>query len=325
MGVMNVIYIVILIIFLFIWALVSAILLTLFNKDNPIDKLKYYDEDFVLKEKYADDKKNKISPLKLISSLIPNSKLNKTKSKKLEIELIKADMPITVEELLVIKILSASAFAFLAYAIFKNFIAIMITFVLIWNIPKIIIAHRKKERIKEFDNQLNEGIMIISNSLKAGYSFLQAIAVVTEETKDPFSKEFKKLLKEMSLGISEEDALRNLLVRMESEDLKLIMNAILIQKDTGGNLSEILNNIGETIRERQKIKNELKTLTAQGKLSGVIVTLIPVFLGVVIYLFNKEYMLLLFTTSIGLVMVSISVISQIIGIFLIKKIINIDM
>lgn len=321
---MNVIYIVILIIFLFIWALVAAILLTLFNKDNPIDKLKYYDEDFVIKEKYGEDKKNKISPLKLISSLIPNSKLNKNKSKKIEIELMKADIPINVEELLVIKILSSSAFAFLAYAVFKKFIAIMITFILIWNIPKLIISNRKKERIKEFDSQLNEGIMIISNSLKAGYSFLQAIAVVTEETKDPFAKEFKKLLKEMSLGISEEDALKNLLVRMESEDLKLIMNAILIQKDTGGNLSEILDNIGETIRERQKIKNELKTLTAQGKLSGVIVTLIPVFLGLVIYLFNKEYMLLLFNNPIGLVMVAISVISQMIGILFIKKIINID-
>lgn len=319
------IYIIILITFLFIWALVAAILLTLFNKVNPIDKLKYYDENFELKEKYEDSKKNKVSPLKVISGLIPNSKLNKSKSKKVEIELMKADMPITVEELLVIKILSSAAFAFLAYAIFKNFIAIIIIFILIWNIPKFIIANRKKERIKLFDSQLNEGVMIISNSLKAGYSFLQAIAVVTEETQNPFSKEFKKLLKEMSLGISEEDALKNLLMRMESEDLKLIMNAILIQKDTGGNLSEILDNIGETIRERQKIKNELKTLTAQGKLSGVIVTLIPVFLGGVIYLFNKEYMLLLFTTSIGLGMVTISVISQIIGILLIKKIINIDM
>ena len=94
-------------------------------------------------------------------------------------------------------------------------------YILIWNIPKFIISKEKKERIKLFDSQLNEGIMIISNSLKAGYSFLQAVAVVSEETKDPFSKEFKKLLKEMSLGISEEDALKNLLNRVDSEDLRL--------------------------------------------------------------------------------------------------------
>jgi tight adherence protein B len=112
---------------------------------------------------------------------------------------------------------------------------------------------------------------------------------------------------------------------MESEDLRLIMNAILIQKDIGGNLSEILDNIGETIRERQKIQGELKTLTAQGRLSGIIVMLIPLFLGVTIYLFNKEYMMLLFTTPMGIAMISFSGMNQVFGVLMIKKIINIDM
>ena len=167
--------------------------------------------------------------------------------------------------------------------------------------------------------------MIISNALKAGYSFLQALAMAAEETPDPFSKEFKKMLKEMTLGITEEEALRSLLLRMESEDLKLVMNAILIQKDIGGNLSEILDNIGETIRERQKIKGELKTLTAQGRLSGIIVVMIPIFLGGTIYLLSKEYMILLFTTPMGIAMVSFSAFSQLIGIFMIKKIVDIEM
>lgn len=237
---------------------------------------------------------------------------------------MKADLPITVEELLVIKILSSFSFAFLAFAVFKDYFIIISMYILIWNVPRLIIKKKIKDRIKLFDNQLNEGITIISNSLKAGYSFLQAVAVVSEETSDPFSKEFKKLLKEMSLGISEEDALKNLLSRVDSEDLRLIMNAILIQKDIGGDLSEILDNISETIRERQKIKNELKTLTAQGKLSGLILMLMPVFLGIVIYLFNREYMLLLFKTSIGLSMVATAVISEIFGLLMIRKIVNID-
>ena len=129
----------------------------------------------------------------------------------------------------------------------------------------------------------------------------------------------------MSLGISEEDALKNLLSRVDSEDLRLIVNVILIQKDIGGNLSEVLDNISETIREREKIKNELKTLTAQGRLSGIILMLIPIFLGVTIYLFNKEYILLLFTTSIGLIMVAAAVLSELLGLLMIRKIINIDM
>jgi tight adherence protein B len=187
------------------------------------------------------------------------------------------------------------------------------------------ISKKINERIKLFDGQLCEGISIISNSLKAGYSFLQAVAVVSEETPDPLSKEFKKLLKEMKLGIVEEDALKNLLSRMESEDLKLVVNAILIQKDIGGNLSEILDNIMGTISDRQKIKDELKALTAQGKLSGIIVMLIPVFLGAVIYLLNREYMTLLFTTLPGLIMVGLAVLSETFGYLMIRKIVNIEM
>jgi tight adherence protein B len=306
--------------FLAAWVFISAVLIILFNRDKAIDKLKYFDEDYILKEKYKDKRKGKISILKAIAALVPNFKGNK----KLEMELVKADLPITVEELLVIKILSSSAFAFLAFAVFRDYFIVIIVYALIWNIPRLIISSRKKERIKLFDSQLNEGITIISNSLKAGYSFLQAVAVVAEETSDPFSKEFKKLLKEMSLGISEEDALKGLLSRVDSEDLRLIMNAILIQKDIGGNLSEILDNISETIRERQKIKNELKTLTAQGRLSGMILMLIPLFLGMTIYLFNKEYMMLLFTTSTGLTMITAAIVSQMFGFLMIRKIINID-
>lgn len=319
------IYLVVIIIFLFVWALLIALFSTFGSKAKPLDKLKFYDEDYEIKKNIEITKTTKAGPLKLLSSIIPSSRINKSGSKKLELELMRADMPITVEELLVIKVLSSASLTFLAFALFKSVILLPVIFILVWISPKAIITRRKKERIKAFDGQLNEGIMIISNALKAGYSFLQALAVASEETTDPFSKEFKKMLKEMNLGISEEEALKNLLVRIESEDLRLIMNAILIQKDIGGNLSEILNNIGETIRERQKIQGELKTLTAQGKFSGVIVMLIPLFLGVIIYLFNKEYMMLLFTTPMGLAMIGFSVMNQIFGVLMIRKIVNVEM
>ncbi|HEX9058940.1 MAG TPA: type II secretion system F family protein [Clostridia bacterium] len=319
------IYITTVLTFLFFWAITSVLFLVLFNKGKPIDKLKYFDENYKLKENYENQKKSKISILKLLSNLVPHFGISKKGKIKLEAELMKADLPITVEELLVIKIISSSVFAFLGFALSRDYFITLLVAALIWNIPKFVILRKKKERIKLFDSQLSEGINIISNSLKAGYSFLQAVAVVAEETTDPFSKEFKKLLKEMSLGIDEVDALKNLLVRMESEDLRLVINAIMIQKDIGGNLSEILDNISETIRERQKIKGELKTLTAQGKLSGIIVMLIPVFLGMAIYLFNKEYMMLLFTTPLGLAMVVGAVVSESFGFLLIRKIVSIEM
>jgi len=319
------IYIIMFLIFFLVWSLISAMLLTILYKKKPIDKLKYFEDNYEIKEKIESVKKNKISILKILSNLIPNIKLNEKHDKKLEIELMKGDIPITVSELLVIKILTSSTFAFLAYALSKDFIIVLFIFIIIWNLPKVVISHRKKERVKNFNEQLNEGTMIISNSLKAGHSFLQAIAAVSDETKNPFAKEFKKLLKEMSLGISEDIALNNILNRMESEDLRLIVNAILIQKDIGGNLSEILDNISSTIRERQKIQNELKTLTAQGRLSAIIVMFIPVFIGIFIYITNKEYIMLLFTTPIGIGMIVAAILGQMIGLTIIKKIINIDM
>lgn len=319
------IYIIVVLIFFFVWSLLGSMLLTIFNKEKPIEKLKYFEDNYEIKVKIESKKKNKISLLKKLSNLIPNIKFNEKHDKKLEIDLLKSDIPVTVEELLVIKMLTSSTFALLAYALSKDFVIVIFLFILVWNIPKVIISHRKKERVKSFNEQLNEGTMIISNSLKAGYSFLQAIAAVSEETKDPFAKEFKKLLKEMSLGISEDIALNNMLNRMESEDLRLIVNAILIQKDIGGNLSEILDNISDTIRERQKIQNELKTLTAQGRLSAIIVMLIPLFIGISLYLTNKEYIMVLFTTPLGLGMVGSAFVSQIIGLIIIRKIIKIEM
>lgn len=318
-------YIALVIIFFALWTIIAFIFYKLTCKVKPIEKLKYFDEDYDIKDNAKGIIKEKSNVLKSLTNLLPNLKLSENRNKEIELELLRSDIPITAEELLVIKILSSSCIAFLAYVLSKNIIIALFVFTLVWNISKLIIMKRKKKRIGHFNEQLNEGTMIISNSLKAGYSFFQAVSTVVEETQDPFSKEFKLLLKEMSLGISEEDALKNLLVRMDSEDLRLIINAILIQKDIGGNLSEILDNISDTIRERQKIQNELKTLTAQGRLSGIIVMIIPIFLGGMIYLFNKEYILLLFTNIFGKIMLLVAAVNMMFGVLIIKKIINVDM
>lgn len=315
------IYIVSISIFLFVFFVLSIVMLKIFNNERPIDKLKYFDDNYEVDDK-QEQKKEKLSLIRTLSGFVP--KLNGNKAKRTESELIKADVPFTVEELFVIKIIFSSILALFSFSIIKNMILMAVIFIIAWFIPELFISNRKKKRIKQFDDQLTEGIMVISNSLKAGYSFLQAVSVVTEEIKDPFAKEFKILLKEMTLGVSEDKALNNLLFRMESEDLRLVVNAILIQKDIGGNLSEILDNIEGTINERQKIKNEIKTLTAQGRLSGIIIAFIPVFLGIIIYTLNKDYVMVLFTNPIGKIMVISSIISEIMGLLIIRKVINID-
>lgn len=314
---------VIVIIFLLSFSIFYSLSILAFNKVKPVDKLKHFDEEYV--ELKYEDKKEKVSLIKSLSKFIPNFKFNGRIREYVELELVRADLPLTYNELVVVKILISLITGFTLYLMTKNIIVALSFSLSSWSLPTFFILKRKIDRIKKFDSQLAEAIVVVSNSLKAGYSFLQAISVVGEQVKDPLGKEFKRLLKEMSLGLSEQEAFYNLQRRVTSEDLNLLVNAILIQKDIGGNLAEILDNITETIRERQKIKNELKTLTAQGKLTGAIISLLPFFLGLVIYVFNKEYIMLLFTTKIGLGMIIFSVVFELIGIFMIMKIINVDL
>lgn len=294
------------------------------RKDVVIEKLDAYDADKIIDNEFKLLSSAKEGPIQKIAKLLEKKSSNSYRKKKNAMLIKQADLPITYEELMVIKVMAAFSFGFLAAALTKNLWIVLAVVVFIWILPIFIINRRKKKKIMAFDAQLNEGLIMISNALKAGYSFLQALAVAAEETQDPFSKEFKGLLKELSLGIPIEDGLTNLLERVPSDDLKLIMNAILIQKDVGGNLSEILENIAETIRERQRIKNEVKTLTAQGKMSATIILVMPFFIAVIIYLFDNDYILTLFTTLIGRFLLVFAMIGQVLGFVSIKKIIKID-
>lgn len=296
----------------------------LFSKESVIDKLASYDEEYM----ESSDRKlglvQKKGPIRRIAKAMESLPSSNKKRKRNMMLIKQADIPLTYEEIFVVKLMGATSLSFLMLALSRNAVLSLLVFGFIWILPKITISNRIKKRVKAFDDQLNEGLVMISNALKAGYSFLQALAVAADETQDPFSKEFKGLLKELSLGIPLEDGLSNLMDRMPSEDLKLIVNAILIQKDVGGNLSEILENIGETIRERQRIKNEINTLTAQGRLSGIIIMAMPVVLGVMIYVFSPDYIMELFNTLIGRILLVVAFVSQILGWIFIRKIVNID-
>lgn len=306
--------------FVFFYGLLSRIK----RREKAIDKLSSYDEEQIriTEKRLVTDVKS--GPIQRIAKVLEALPSNEKRRKRNAMLFRQADMPVTYEELFVMKLMAAFSIGFLIFALTRNGFIVLLVVVGIWMLPNLVLKSRKKNKIKAFDEQLNEGLVMISNALKAGYSFLQALAVAADETQDPFSKEFKTLLKELSLGMPMEDGLSNLMDRVPSEDLKLIVNAILIQKDVGGNLSEILENIADTIRERQRIKNEINTLTAQGKLSGMIIMAMPFFLGAVIYLFDNDYILSLFTTLLGRVLLVAAFISQVLGWLFIRKIVNIE-
>lgn len=156
-------------------------------------------------------------------------------------------------------------------------------------LPFIWVAMMKSKKRKMFGDLLLDTLGIISNALKAGYSFMQAIELITKESPPPMSTEFKKVLRENALGIPIEESLTNMSNRLENDDFDLLVTVVLIQREVGGNLSEVLDQIAETIRERIKIKGQIVTLTSQARMGGYVITGLPIFLGFTIYALNPDY------------------------------------
>lgn len=180
-----------------------------------------------------------------------------------------------------------------------------------------------KRRTRAFDRQLNDMLAIMSNSLKSGYSFLQAVQMIAGDMAPPIADEFERMLREIRMGIPTEEALLGLNERVQSQDFDLIVTAIIIQRQIGGNLAEILDSIAETIRERVRIQGEIKAMTAQGRFSALIFMILPSGIGLMLYTINPEYVGQLFHNPIGWAMVGLGVIGQVIGAVLIRKIVTI--
>ena len=243
---------------------------------------------------------------------------------RLEQELKQSSLSLKASEFIILIIILLLLLGVIGFLLIGNLSLTVIMLVGGLIVPYFYLKYSQKQRLDKFNDQINDSLTIISNSLKAGYSFFQALEMVTKEMEAPISEEFTLVLKKMNLGASPQEALRDLTDRIGSDDLDLVVTAVLIQRQVGGNLSEILDSISGTIRERIRIEGEINTLTAQGRASGFIVALLPIALGALLFVINPEYMTPLFTTTLGRMMLAIGGFSQLIGIFLIKKIIEIE-
>ena len=245
-------------------------------------------------------------------------------TKKLEDQLIKADIPLRGGEFLIIWMLTALLPGTLIYILSRRITISLLIYLSGIILPPLLVNTAQKKRLKKFDQQISDSLGIMSNALRAGFSFMQTLELVSREMPNPIAKEFARTFREMNLGAPMEEALGNLTKRVASDDLDLVVTAVLIQRQVGGNLAEILDNISFTIRERVRIQGEIKTLTAQGKISGIIIGLIPPFLILILLLINPAYLKPLFQSSIGLALLAAGVASELLGLVIIKKIITID-
>lgn len=242
---------------------------------------------------------------------------------KIASELSMAGVMLKPEEFLLIWVLLGGALPLLCVLISHN--AIIAAGLAIFGaaLPPLILSRAKKQRMKLFETQFSEALVVIGNSLRAGFTFQQAMDGIANEMPEPISKEFGKVVREIKLSVPFDEALQNMVRRLGNDDVDLLVSAVIIQRQVGGNLSDILDNIADTIKERLRIRGEIKTLTASGRISGLIVGLMPLFLLAFLMVSNPSYVMLFFTTPLGIAMLVLAGVMELIGFVIIRKIVNI--
>ncbi len=193
-----------------------------------------------------------------------------------------------------------------------------------FQLPQFWIDRRREKRAKKLEEQLPETLTLVANSLKAGFGLLQSLNLAAEQLEHPISTELTQTIHEMSVGSSADEALLALSERSDSYDLDLVVTAILVQRSVGGNLSEILDNVAETMRERIRIRGEIVTLTAQQSLTGMVIGLLPFFVGGMFMVISPEYISVLFTETMGRIMLASAIVLETIGIMVIRRILAIE-
>lgn len=243
--------------------------------------------------------------------------------KKLDLMMIQAGLPLLGKEYVAIAG-GLAVLVFLVTAVAGRSLVTGLLGGILTLFGAVIFLQRRISRRKEaFERQLADCLTLVSNSLRAGFSFLQTMEIISREMQPPMSTEFANVMRNTSLGRTMEDALQEMDQRVGNEDFSLVITAVLIQQQVGGNLATILDTIRETISERIRLRREVGTLTAQGKFSGLVLTCIPVALGLFFAVTSPEYLKPLLTTSMGKMAIGIAVVMEIIGYVIISRIVDI--
>lgn len=306
--------------FLFFIAILQLIFLTNRRMEKRMKRYLEMPERKVLDRK----KFNLILQLQLTKQKIRKNVLTKGKSERLEASLRSAGVPLKPEEYIMFQWISMGLVGGFLLLLSGKVLFLLVGIFLGFMIPRWWLKKKQRDRVRSFNDGLADTITTIVGSLRAGFSFPQALKTVVEEAHSPIKEEMEQVLTEMQYGTNIEDALIDLKERMPSEDLDLMIQAILIQRQVGGNLATVLDKIVQTIRDRTRIERQIVTLTAQGRLSGIVIGLLPVILGFVIYLIEPDYIGPLFEHPIGMMMIGSGVVSGIIGFIMIRKLTTIE-
>lgn len=240
-----------------------------------------------------------------------------------ELKAQQANLPVTGQEYMMLVGGSAVLF-FVLLAIATLQLSEPLLFAVGWvAFASLYVQFKAKRRMKQFTDQLGDAIAMMSNAIKSGFTFQQAMDIVAKEIKGPISEEFVRALNEIQLGVTLEEALEGICQRVKDDDFEMVAMSVVIQRQVGGNLSQILDTVGETIRDRIKLRGEIKSLTAEGVISGWTIALLPVIVGLFCNAMNPDYFKGMLDTDFGKYLGIACLVSEIIGGLVIRWIINV--
>jgi len=244
-------------------------------------------------------------------------------ARRLELLLKQADMKMKVGVLILLMLVLAALGFVVVNWITGHLLLALATAFLLGAIPIFHVKRKKAVRIRRFEQNFPDALDLFVNALRAGYAFSGAMSMVAEEAPPAVGKEFAIAFEEHELGMETKDCLLNMVERVDSLDLKLFVTAIIIQRETGGNLAEVLDKISYVIRERFRILGEVRAYSAQGRFSGLVLGLLPIIMAVIFTIMVPDYMVVLITDPMGKILLGAAVILQILGFVTIRRIVNV--
>ena len=259
-------------------------------------------------------------PLPSVEKLIGRTTAGSHLSRLIE----QAGVNTTPSALLLASLICAAVAALAAYVFLRIPLAQFVCVPLGASLPMLWLLHRRSRRLRAFEEQFPDALDLISRSLRAGHAFQAAIGMAADELTAPAAPEFKKVFDQQNFGLPLRDALNALAQRVPLLDVKFFVTAVAIQRDTGGNLAEILDNLAHVVRERFKIQRQVRVHTAHGRITGFVLLALPAFLAVALSIINREHMRPLFEEPMGRTLILVTIIMQLIGFVWIRKVIKIE-
>ncbi len=278
-------------------------------------------EDLNANQSLKIERKERLSDLPFFNRFLKGT----AGARKLQSLLTQAGLTITLGAFILISLLFGTLGFFLMMLLQAKFLIALMAASAILISPAFYATLKRKGRRKKFSNHFPDAVGMLASSLRAGYSLQMALGTIVEEGETIIAHEFSQVLYELEVGKNFEEALKSILDRIDTPDLRLFISAVILQRETGGNLAELLDGLEGVIRDRQQLQRELKATTSQARFSGMVLSLLPIFVGFFVYLVHPDYILFFFRESIGEKLLIGCGIGQILGLFSVQKIVNIEL